>query len=240
MGRDALGFVCNRLDTASHRHFAVQLTVALDASFSVQLAKRGPQKLSSIIIPAEIRHSFVSFSGEHFFLLIDPLSQVGLRFAGQMEVSGELASLPVPLVDQIRSCARRIPPDPAGDTPYLEILSQLEKWSAGLPERAMDDRIVRAVKLCQRSRDKKQSLERLARSVHLSESWLVHLFKRETGVPVRRYLKWLRTLDAVRSVQAGKVSLTAAAHTAGFSDSAHLTRTFKEMFGVPPSLVFKK
>lgn len=33
--------------------------------------------------------------------------------------------------------------------------------------------------------------------------------------------------------------LTEAAHRAGFADSAHLSRTFRAMFGVAPSLLFK-
>ena len=34
-------------------------------------------------------------------------------------------------------------------------------------------------------------------------------------------------------------NLTEAAHLAGFADSAHLSRTFRAMFGVAPSLLFK-
>jgi len=30
------------------------------------------------------------------------------------------------------------------------------------------------------------------------------------------------------------------AHPAGFADSAHLSRTFRAMFGVAPSLLFKR
>jgi AraC family transcriptional regulator len=35
------------------------------------------------------------------------------------------------------------------------------------------------------------------------------------------------------------ISLTEAAHMAGFADSAHLSRTFRATFGVTPSLLFK-
>jgi AraC-like DNA-binding protein len=51
------------------------------------------------------------------------------------------------------------------------------------------------------------------------------------GIPVRRYLLWLRLRDAVEQVFNG-MSFTYAAHHAGFSDSAHLSRTFKQMSGM--------
>ena len=37
------------------------------------------------------------------------------------------------------------------------------------------------------------------------------------------------------TIIAGGSPLTRAAHEAGFSDSAHLSRTFRRMFGVAPT-----
>ena len=76
----------------------------------------------------------------------------------------------------------------------------------------------------------------LARSVNLSTEHFRHLFKAEMGLPVRRYLLWLRIRRAGIAVAAG-VSLTEAAHSVGFYDSAHLSRTCKEMLGFPPSFL---
>jgi len=60
-----------------------------------------------------------------------------------------------------------------------------------------------------------------------------HLFKARMGVPVRRYVLWARLRGGLEQALAG-ASLTSAALEAGFSDSAHFSRTFREMFGIAP------
>ncbi len=74
----------------------------------------------------------------------------------------------------------------------------------------------------------------LAHRVGLSTSRLTHLFSRQVGLPLRRYVLWRRLIAAVGEVAAG-ADLTTAAYAAGFSDSAHLTRTCREIFGLAPS-----
>jgi AraC-like DNA-binding protein len=71
-----------------------------------------------------------------------------------------------------------------------------------------------------------------ARGVGLSPSRASHLFVEETGLPFRTYVLWLRLMRAVDAHTSG-LSLTDAAQEAGFADSAHLSRTFKRMFGLP-------
>ena len=66
----------------------------------------------------------------------------------------------------------------------------------------------------------------------LSESRFSHLFTKETGLPFRTYVLWRRLMQAVERRAAG-ATLTEAAHQAGFSDSAHFSRTFLRMFGIP-------
>jgi AraC-like DNA-binding protein len=76
------------------------------------------------------------------------------------------------------------------------------------------------------------SLEAAARNVGLSSGRARHLFVEQTGLPFRTYLLWLKIVRAVELFSDGK-SLTEAAHEAGFADSAHFSRTFRRMFGIP-------
>ncbi len=72
----------------------------------------------------------------------------------------------------------------------------------------------------------------------LSESRLLHLFKQEMGLPIRNYILWLRLRLVFQELMKGN-SLTQAAYASGFSDQAHLTRTFVKTIGVTPSTLVK-
>jgi AraC-like DNA-binding protein len=51
------------------------------------------------------------------------------------------------------------------------------------------------------------------------------------GLAFRHYVLWLRLNRAVEAFAGGE-SLTTAAYHAGFADSAHLSRTFRRMYGM--------
>ena len=78
------------------------------------------------------------------------------------------------------------------------------------------------------------ALKTLADVAELSRTRLVHVFSESVGVPIRPYILWLRLQLAAAALGKG-ASITEAAHASGFSDSAHLTRTFRRMFGTTPS-----
>lgn len=76
----------------------------------------------------------------------------------------------------------------------------------------------------------------LAKHVGLSPGRLTHLFTQQCGMSIRSYTLWAKMRRA--AVLLGeKWPLTDVAHRVGFSDSAHLSRTFQQFFGLPPSFL---
>jgi len=71
----------------------------------------------------------------------------------------------------------------------------------------------------------------VASQLALSESRFLHLFSDELGISWRPYLLWRRMMCAILALK-NNTSATQAAHLAGFSDSAHLSRTFRKTFGM--------
>jgi AraC-like DNA-binding protein len=71
----------------------------------------------------------------------------------------------------------------------------------------------------------------IAQWLSISESRFLHMVREELGVAWRPYLLWRRLLCAIQAIKNGQ-SITNAAYIAGFSDSAHLCRTIKRLFGM--------
>jgi AraC-like DNA-binding protein len=103
-----------------------------------------------------------------------------------------------------------------------------------VPSVVSDERIVRAVAHIRAHLDRPLTLDEVADVACLSPSRFRHLFVEQTGSALRPYILWRRFLRVWELLMAGE-SLSTAAHSAGFADAAHLTRTSRQMFGFPPS-----
>jgi AraC family transcriptional regulator len=103
-----------------------------------------------------------------------------------------------------------------------------------VPSAVSDERILRAVAYVRAHLDRPLTLEEVAGEACLSPSRFRHLFVEETGMALRPYILWRRFIRVWELLAAGE-SISAAAHAAGFADAAHLSRTSRSMFGIPPS-----
>ena len=103
----------------------------------------------------------------------------------------------------------------------------------------VDARINAALAFLRDSPQAYESIEALSARVYLSPSRFAHLFKKVVGVPVRRYVLWLKMRRALDLAIAGD-SLTRAALSAGFADSAHLSRSVRAMMGIAPEFLFRQ
>ncbi|MDF2693741.1 MAG: Transcriptional regulator, AraC family protein [Labilithrix sp.] len=77
-------------------------------------------------------------------------------------------------------------------------------------------------------------LASLSHEAGLSPRQMRDIFARDVGLPMRAYLRWKRLRRAIAAVEQG-ASLSAAAADAGFADSAHLSRVYREQFGMTPT-----
>ncbi|MHA6194961.1 helix-turn-helix domain-containing protein [Pseudomonas wadenswilerensis] len=100
-----------------------------------------------------------------------------------------------------------------------------------LPRRTLQPRLAKAVQRIRQLDAEALPAAELASAAALSLSQLERLFSGELGVSVRRLVLWQRLRLALKLALSGH-SLTSAAATAGFADSAHLSRTIRRHFGI--------
>lgn len=97
--------------------------------------------------------------------------------------------------------------------------------------RALDPRVEHSLRRIDAMLADKIHAASLAAEARLSLSQLERLFGAQLQLSVRRLILWRRL--RVAAAEALRLrSLTAAAHAAGFADSAHLSRAFRRFFGV--------
>jgi AraC-like DNA-binding protein len=98
--------------------------------------------------------------------------------------------------------------------------------------RRIDARLLRALEVLD---TEALSVAEAAARVGLSESRLTHSITDTLGAPPRSWRAWFKLKRAIGERVFGAANLTQAAHRAGFADSAHLTRTCKQLTGVRPA-----
>jgi AraC-like DNA-binding protein len=105
-------------------------------------------------------------------------------------------------------------------------------------KKLIDPRINGIMEIINKNPDINYSQEYLASSVGLSSSRFRHLFRHQADISFRQYRLWRRVVTAM-SILHDHDNLTYAALEAGFTDSSHFNRCFRNTFGVNPSLVFR-
>jgi AraC family transcriptional regulator len=228
---DVSGTVEAPRSTEVHAHHAFQLTFSLGGSFRFKLEDGAVLGPSAIVAPDTL-HAFEA-QGLVSHLFVEPESHAGRTLEQLMQGRPAVAINAAQVQDSPRLIleAFRDPHDPRSALRDAGV--KISDRIAGHARAAEPDRRVRQIiKWAADNLDRSLGIDEAARSVRLSPSRASHLFVEETGLPFRTYVLWLRLVRAVDAYVAGR-TLTEAAQEAGFSDSAHLSRTFKRMFGIP-------
>jgi AraC-like DNA-binding protein len=218
-----------------HAHHALQIAIPLAGRAALQLEDGPWREYAAVMVAPDRTHSFDGQGNLVAMLFIDPETTEGswlLRTLGDGAVSDVPAERLEPCVASLRS----IWEEPTDAVTTARVIDGIVRTlcTGPRPLRVLDPRIVRALEYVRSADAASLSLKQVAATAFLSTSRFAHLFKEQLGLPFRRYLLWRKLTRAMMMVVRGK-TLSAAAHTAGFADSAHLTRTCYQMFGISPS-----
>ena len=222
-----------------HAHHAVQIALPFPGSHAqLQCPSQGWRSYTSAMVPADHPHAFEARGQFVAQIFIEPESQEGRQLRRCFGNEG-IVALPSAVVahpvETLADAYRRR----ASDAVLIDLArSAVDNLYSTVPQsqKPLDARIGRAVEILRQRPGDSIPLSDVAAAVHLSPERFRHLFMQEVGVGLRPYLLWQRLERALAAYVAGE-TLTEAAHTGGFADSAHFSRTFRRMFGLAPASV---
>lgn len=220
------------IDSRAHSHYAAQLTVGLDRPFRTRLGAQDAWRETPAAIFAPNQVHQIDGEGAvlaHLFVelpqrlatditVLDAAYQATPHFAG---LHGALHA----------ACGGALTIDGAQQLAQAWLQCALPD---ALASATLDRRVTQALDWIGAYPGNRLSGALLASKVNLSATRFTHLFRQKTGLSLSRYLLWSRLLLAVEAVAHGD-NMTDAAHAAGFADLAHMSRTFRNTFGVVPS-----
>ena len=220
----------------AHAHYALQVTLGLGGRVAFREPDAEWIECDGAAILPNAPHSFDPRGALLVMLFLDPECHEGrwLRNTLRAPIHTVAAERFASFLPELLSFRERRPA--ADETSRLLTALARSLCDGPPPLRRTDERIARVLAWLRAQDARAVSLEEAAREVFLSPSRFAHLVTAELGLPFRRYLLWRKLNRAMHGFGRG-ATLTDAAYEAGFSDSAHLTRTFYQMFGIPPTVM---
>lgn len=216
-----LGIFLGRVGSHNwHSHMAHQITINLAARLTVN-SQTVSVSADAICITAGVTHQIEA--DEVLSIYLDGLSAEARALS--REPDAELT--PIQVNDSSTLQALLTEPNASAQQIRAEVRNVLRLGS--MP--ALDPRLLSVFTALNESLNDRQALAEL---VHLSPTRFSHWFVEQAGLPLRSYRKWVRLIMALQHVANG-ANLTQAAHSAGFADAAHFSRTFRCLFGIDPS-----
>lgn len=221
-----------------HAHHAIQIVIAIEGEVAIRGRTGDWRDGSGVIVRQDAEHSYDGRGAIGAMLFVDPESSEGAWL-------GTALADEVTIVPEVRLAGSIAALRTFCERPFesMEIGELIRHCVASLcagapPTRRLDRRVTRVLDAIRAADDLKMSLEDAAGIVFLSPSRFAHLFKQQVGLPFRRYILWRKLTRAMLAIGKER-TIGAAAHASDFADAAHLTRTFYQMFGLPPSVMMR-
>ena len=220
-----------RAETAPHAHHAIQITFALEGEFRLRSGD-DLRTGRAVAIAPDVPHIYEA-NGVAAHIFVEPDSALGRSLRSMWFTESKVREL----------CAGHLTEDMAllglalknnADDQQLIGLGQrlLGGLVQGTLQSAPEPRVAAMIRFIKDNLEHPIRLAAVSGCAGLSPSRASHLFVEQTGLPLKTYILWRRVARAVEAYAQGS-NLTEAAHMSGFADSAHLSRAFRRMFGLP-------
>ena len=219
----------------THSHLALHFIFSLNGTFS-GIVDGESFSARAVFISSDVPHTLVLDNQSALVYLFEPVSALGHYIEDSFLKKQKFQIADKELISRIDKFLNSVFDLYSEDLCAADFDSEILKilgWKSEEHLNVMlDERLVAVKKLLfEIDTIPHDIMDVLCNKVNLSKSRLSHLFSKQVGISLHRYLAFIKIQKAFMYVRSGR-NLTEAALDAGFDSSSHLSSTFKRMFGI--------
>ncbi len=229
--------ISNSIEADCHKHWLLQMFLCGQKEINIEVnGERIP--CSAILVNVDTPHTFNAEGEPHFTILIDPTTELG-RVTRELLMNQPFYVFPHEKTVVMQQYFQYVLIKKSHDDILSfaqSIISQFSYSNMG----NFDDRINKVLSLLDDCvhEDEFHQIKYFSKKTYLSESRLSHLFKKETGIPLKSYIVLHKLQKAYESIFYGE-NITTAALGAGFDSPSHLAYTNKMMTGMSATNIIR-
>lgn len=227
-------FIGKDIKSDFHKHYALTILISFGDPFKIITSDKNEDFYQVAIIQKNTFYSLQSSKNDYMaFIHIVPYSILGLNLSDNDCFIKKLdIKLFEDVINNIKNWYNGSDNNPKLVEDLLHAISIIPPKSNH--SMVIDERILKSFHLIMQFDYEKLSIRMIAKEVNLSTSHFNRLFKKETGLTFRQFVLHSKLIKSISALN-NQNNLTKASFIGGFSDQAHLTRTFKSNFGIKPS-----
>lgn len=223
--------ITNTVEADRHKHWMIQLFISNRDDLQIVVNDK-VISCRGIIVDMNTQHMFSTRQEVYFTMLIDPTTPLGRSVRKQMPSRQPYYILPDDDMKELQKKFVDIIIQNKNIT-FISFVNIVLSYFTVEDVLGYDERISMALSLLEQCvcDGEGHQVKYIADELALSVSRISHLFKAETGIPLKGYVV-LHKLQKAYDVICNGGSITDASMKAGFSSPSHLAFTNKKMTGM--------
>lgn len=229
--------ISNSIEADCHRHWLLQMFLSSQKELNIEVNEQ-LIPCSAILVNLDTPHIFNTEGEPHFTILIDPTTELG-RVMNGLLMDQPFYVFPHEQTVVMQRAFKNVLIQKSHDA-ILSFVQSIAFQFAYSNMQNFDDRVIKVLNLLHDCvyEDEFHQIKYFSKKTGLSESRLAHLFKEETGIPLKSYIVLHKLQRAYESISNGE-NITTAALNAGFDSPSHLAYTNKMMTGMSATNIIK-
>jgi AraC-like DNA-binding protein len=229
--------ISDRIEADRHKHWMLQLFLSSRKELNMEVQQQ-LIPCGAIIVNMDTWHMFQSHGEPVFTMLVDPVSELGRRFRGLLS-DQPYHVLPRDITSAMQDAFNHALAKADRDA-FLDFARKIVSIFSNGAVKSFDERVHQVLRLLDECahEDEEHQVKYFSEKAGLSQSRLAHLFKEETGVPLKSYIVLHKLQKAYDAIFVGE-NFTTAALNAGFDSPSHFAYTNKLMTGMSATSIIK-